>query len=71
MQIMVRSTGYAAAETLMASVHAKLDGLRNKGMNGHMYKWIEAASTPYYLGLDDENRPLFACNYSVRRSSTT
>jgi hypothetical protein len=71
MQVMVRSSGYAAAETLMTSIHMLLDGLRNKGMNGHTYKWIEGAGTPYFLGLDDENRPLFACNYTVKRSAST
>lgn len=70
-QLRARATDYATAETVMNGAHALLDGMRTRGMNGRLYQWITAASSPYYLGTDDEGRPVFACNYEVGRSLTT
>ncbi|NBV78923.1 MAG: hypothetical protein EBR62_03550 [Verrucomicrobia bacterium] len=67
-QIRVRAADYAAADALMEAVHAKLDGLRDKAMDGKQYHWIASSSSPYYLGPDEEQRPIFACNYDVKRS---
>jgi hypothetical protein len=55
----------------MSAAHSLFDGMRTRGMNGRLYQWITGASTPYYIGVDDESRPLFACNYEVARSLTT
>ena len=70
-QVRARALTYAAAESLIDAAHSKLDGLRQKGINGRLYQWITAAATPLYVGQDDEGRPLFACNYLVSRSQDT
>ena len=70
-QLRARSTDYAGAETVMTAAHAKLDGLRDRAINGKRYHFIAGSSSPYYLGLDEEKRPIFACNYDVKRSLST
>lgn len=70
-QLRARATDYTTAETIMSAAHALLDGMRPKGINGRLYQWIEGNSTPYYIGLDEEERPLFGCNYIVHRSLDT
>lgn len=70
-QVRARATDYAAAESIMNTAHAILDGMRVRGMNGRLYQWINGASTPYHIGSDDEGRPIFACNYEIGRSLTT
>lgn len=70
-QVRVRAADYASADALMVSAHGKLDGLRRKSVNGKTYQWITGESSPFYLGLDEEERPLFACNYSASRTLST
>lgn len=70
-QLRARATDYTTAETIMHAAHALLDGMRQRGMNGRLYQWITAASTPYYVGTDEEGRPIFACNYEIGRALTT
>lgn len=70
-QLLARATDYPEAETVAILAHAILDGLRTEGMNGKLYQWISGVSAPTYLGLDDEERALFSCNYDVQRSNTT
>ena len=70
-QIRCRADGYASADTMMQSVHAALDGLRTRTVNGKTYLWITGDSSPYYIGTDEQERPLFACNYTAARSHGT
>jgi len=70
-QLRARALTYAEAETLMDTVHSALNGLRNQAINNKRYQWIDGASSPYYIGTDDEERPLFACNYNVERTNNT
>lgn len=70
-QLRARATDYSTAETIMNTAHVILDGMRARGINGRLYQWAMGASTPYYIGVDDEQRPLFGCNYEIWRSLTT
>ncbi len=70
-QLLARSVGYPAAESLMSSAHGKLDGAKDRVLNGRRYYWIEAVQPPFYLGQDEEERSLFAANYTVVRSAST
>lgn len=70
-QLRARAAGYVAAETAILAAHARLDGLRDKAINGKRYHWVAANSSPYYIGADAEARPIFACNYQVKRSLST
>lgn len=70
-QIRSRAEDYVAAESIINSAHAFLDGMRPRAMNGRLYQWITSASTPYYIGVDEEGRPLFGCNYEAERTRTT
>jgi hypothetical protein len=70
-QLRARATDYQTAETIISSAHSILDGMRARATGGRLYQWARAASTPYYIGTDDEGRPLFACNYELTRSLTT
>ena len=69
-QVRARAADYASAETIMNNAHSKLDGLRSKVINGQHYQYIASLSTPLYLGTDEEERPLFACNYRAQRTLT-
>lgn len=70
-QLRARATDYSTAETVINAAHAIVDGMRTKGMNGRLYQWITGDTTPFYIGLDEEDRPLFGCNYAARRSLDT
>lgn len=70
-QLRARALTYAEAESLMESVHNALNGLRNRAINNKKYQWVNGASSPYYIGTDDEERPIFGCNYNVERSYNT
>ena len=70
-QIRARAADYLSAEALITSVHERLDGLRNEGMNGKLYQWIAGTTSPYYIGLDQAEQPLFGCNYDAYMTRTT
>lgn len=70
-QLRARATDYTTAEMIMNAAHSILDGMRARAMNGRLYQWANAVSSPYYIGTDAEDRPLFACNYELVRSLTT
>lgn len=70
-QLRTRATDYPTAEALMTSAHGKLDGQADRTLGGRTYYWIEGLQPPFYLGLDDAKRPMFACNYSVLRAAST
>jgi len=70
-QVRARATDFPAAESLMSSAHGKLDGVKDRTLNGRLYHWIEAVQPPFYIGLDDESRPLFSANYTCYRSAST
>jgi hypothetical protein len=68
-QVRCRASDYPAADTLMQSAHTKLNGIRDKALGGRTYHWIVGVQSPFYLGLDDISRPVFACNYDILRST--
>lgn len=70
-QVRARAEDYATAESTMDLAHAILNGLRRRAVNGKTYQFAQEAGTPFYVGLDEEERPLFACNYSVLRTRST
>lgn len=55
----------------MNTVHERLDGLRNEAMNGKLYQWMVGTTTPYYIGLDEAEQPLFGCNYDAYMTRNT
>lgn|SRR5574341_540154 len=66
-----RGTTYPSAEALASAAHGFLDGTKERVINGRRYYWIEAIQPPFYLGLDEEARTLFAENFTVYRAAST
>jgi hypothetical protein len=70
-QVRCRASDYPTADNLMASAHGKLSGVKDKILSGRTYHWIVEVQQPFYLGLDENERPIFACNFDILRSATT
>lgn len=70
-QLRSRSTDAATAEALLMSAHVILNGMTARAVNANRYYYVRAVQTPMYLGRDDENRPMFSCNYDILRAEST
>ena len=71
-QIVVRGAegGYRAAYTLIKAAYDALHAQNNLTINSTVYKLIEAAHEPIYLGEDDKERPMFSLNFEVQRAAS-
>jgi hypothetical protein len=70
-QLRARATGYTLAEALINSAHVLASGVSERAINSRRYYYIRPVQSPQYLGFDELNRSLFACNYSVQRAEST
>ena len=68
-QVRCRASDYPTADSLMAEAHGKLSGIKDKSLGGRTYHWIVEVQQPFYLGLDENERPMFSCNYDALRSA--
>ena len=68
-QVRCRASDYPTAENLMASAHGKLNGIKDKDLGGRRYHWIVETQTPFYLGQDENERAVFACNFDALRAA--
>ena len=71
LQFLIRAAkgGYLAAEAKAREVHDALHGVTDTVINATRYLLINAATSPIYIGNDDDNRPLFSINFEVQRTS--
>lgn len=66
LQVLIRNTSYTNAETKARAVYQNLD--RFKGvLSGVQYYSILARSYPFHLGVDENKRHRWTCNYTVRK----
>lgn len=65
-QVTVRDSNQAAAETLALSAWNAIQGNRLT-INSNRYAHIRAVQFPAYLGVDERDRPLVVFNVEVRR----
>lgn len=61
---------YETARSKAHSVFKLLDGLRARSINGTAYKWAAAVQSPFFIGPDQNNRPLISCNFDVVKALT-
>lgn len=64
-QLRVRGQDFQTAESLMSQAHTLCVRFLERTLNGTRYFDLSAASSPYYLGLNHEELPVFVCNYDV------
>ena len=69
-QVIVRNPRYEDAAKLAQDVWFTLDGA-SRAINGVQYRWISALQSPFFLGRDENNRTLVACNYECVRDTAT
>lgn len=67
-QIMVRASTYAAAQTMAQAAYTALDGIFGLIINGTMYVKITARQEPGDLGLDGAGRAMSGFNLDVERA---
>lgn len=70
-QILSRSTTYAAAKTRIKLVEGLLDGLRPRTINGVQYHFVSAVQPPFLLEYDANNRPVLAQNFEIQKARST
>ena len=69
-QVIVRSTSYATAESYAQTIWDGLDGIANSttvSSSGPRYVEISALQSPFDLGRDDNEWARIACNYQVKK----
>ena len=71
MQIQVREADYQTATITMEKVKQYLDGRANQVIDETNYYWIEVLGEPFHLKDDELGRPIFACNFEVKKARTT
>ena len=69
-QVIVRNPRYEDAAKLAQDVWFTLDGA-SRAINGVQYQWISALQSPFFLGRDENNRSLVACNFECVRDTAT
>lgn len=72
-QVLVRGTAfdYQAARVKSNRCFLLLDQMEEKTVNSTRYLWSAAIQSPFSLGMDENNRPSFACNYDVIKALST
>jgi len=70
-QIVSRSTTYAAAHTRIKLVEGLLDGLRPRTINGTQYHFSSAVQPPFLLEYDANGRPVLAQNFEIQKARST
>ena len=71
LQVVCRAKRYDDARLLAKDVDILLNGVRNRLINGVMYRWIQAQQSPFFINRDEQQRDEVACNYSIIRDSAT
>ena len=71
-QVRIRGakTGYQTAYTLAESIRDALHDLTNETWNSTRYVGIWATSDIFFIGYDENDRPLFSVNFRIHRTST-
>ena len=72
LQVICRSTSYTTARSNAETVYLHLitkvnTSLGSTGGSSATYLSIDPLQTPFTLGSDENDRPLFGCNYRVRK----
>jgi len=69
-QVLVRNTAMATANTKAQAIHALLDNLQEySGTSGTRYMLIESmAGEPHSVGVDDNHRWVYMGNYEVQKA---
>lgn len=69
-QVLVRNTVMATANTKAAAIHALLDNLQGlTGASSTEYFLVEGVDgEPHLLGLDDNHRWVYSANYEVQKA---
>ncbi len=62
---------YQVARTRLHNAFVLLDGLRDRTINGTVYKWVASVQSPYPMGPDENKRERIACNFDVVKVLST
>ena len=68
--MMTESSAYPEAEAKAQAAKVALHGMTPGTLSGRHYVGIWATQDPFFIGYDDEYRPLFSENFVAQRSST-
>ena len=68
-QVLVRNTAMATANTKAAAIHALLDNLQGlTGASSTVYHLVEGVDgEPHLMGVDDNHRWVYSANYEVQK----
>jgi hypothetical protein len=67
-QLLCRATDYDTGRSLIQSIWQALDGIVNQTVNGTFYVRVSAINSPFFLMRDDNERWIFAANFSVTKA---
>lgn len=70
-QVICRAGSLQSAHQSARGVYVLLSGLRDRSVNGVMYRWITAIQEPFLIGRDQNARFTVACNYDVKKDRST
>lgn len=70
-QVMCRAESLQTAHQSARGVYGVLNGLRDRSINGVMYRWVTAIQEPFLIGRDQNARFTVACNYAVKKDRST
>ena len=66
-QVKVRNTSYANAQTLIEAIKVELHGLAHHVQGGTSYELVKCDQDPFSLGKDETGRSMWVCNFSIQR----
>ena len=70
-QVLCRAESLQTAHQSARGVYGVLNGLRDRSINGVMYRWVTAIQEPFLIGRDQNARFTVACNYAVKKDRST
>ncbi len=67
LQVRVRGdrNGYIAARDKAEAISVLLDGIGNTTIGTHVYKYIFSTQQPSFMGLDENQRPMWVQNFRI------
>lgn len=68
-QVLSRSSIERLAGDRLWIIHHALEAIRNERLGARLYQSIGAVSTPGFLEVDENNRPVWVCNFEVSCST--
>lgn len=69
-QVMWRSSDYETGMSKIRTIWKALESITNETIGAGLYQRVHSDNSPFQVGKDENDRWLFACNFTVTREAS-